>query len=226
MTLQSAFRAGLGVTSCHNSTETARRRLQRVVLAVRIDRHGERCAGMPQPGRDDRDLATYAGSRSETARKARRNGTPVTSYSAFADALLTGRPLEVATMSSSGMALVCTECGSSWIAPRRLKNSVCADSASWQRPAEASNQAVVGAVPRRRAGASCLSVSLDEFLHNDADGLGDAGIGPTYHLVKDISDLGIADSGALALLHREKQVIVSVERGSNRDLQHGKVLRR
>ena len=115
-------------------------------------------------------------------------------------------------MSSSGIALVCTECGSSWIAPRRLKNSVCADSASWQRPAEASNQAVVGAVPRRRAGASCLSVSLDEFLHNNADGLGDAGIGPTHHLVKDVSDLGVADSGAPALLHREKQVVMSVER--------------
>ena len=124
--------------------------------------------------------------------------------------LSTGRPLEVATKSSSGIAIVYTECGSSWIAPRRLKNSVCADSGSWRRPAEASNQAVVGAVPRRRAGPSCLSVSLVDFLHNDADGVGDAGIGPTYRLVNDISDLGAADSGALALLHREKQVIVSL----------------
>jgi DNA polymerase III subunit epsilon len=72
-------------------------------------------------------VAADAGSRSEKARKARRNGTPVTSYAAFANALTTGRSLSVAQMSSSGVALVCIECGSSWIASRRLTKPVCAD---------------------------------------------------------------------------------------------------
>lgn len=72
-------------------------------------------------------VAADAGSRSEKARKARRNGTPVTSYSAFADALMTGNPLSVSQMSSSGVALVCMECGDSWIASRRLSKPVCAD---------------------------------------------------------------------------------------------------
>ncbi|WP_319452491.1 exonuclease domain-containing protein [Mycobacterium sp. RTGN6] len=72
-------------------------------------------------------VAADAGSRSEKARKARRNGTPVTSYSAFANALTTGNSLPVAQMSSSGVALVCAECGDSWIASRRLTNPVCAD---------------------------------------------------------------------------------------------------
>jgi DNA polymerase-3 subunit epsilon len=72
-------------------------------------------------------VAADAGSRSEKARKARRNGTPVTSYASFADALTTGCPLSVAQMSSSGVALVCMECGASWIASRRLTKPVCAD---------------------------------------------------------------------------------------------------
>ena len=38
--------ACLGVTSCHNSTETARSGPQRVVLAVRVHRHRERRAGV------------------------------------------------------------------------------------------------------------------------------------------------------------------------------------
>ncbi|WP_319431850.1 exonuclease domain-containing protein [Mycobacterium sp. RTGN5] len=72
-------------------------------------------------------VAADAGSRSEKARKARRNGTPVTSYAAFATALATGRALAVSQMVSSGVALVCTECGDSWIASRRLSTPVCAD---------------------------------------------------------------------------------------------------
>lgn len=72
-------------------------------------------------------VAADAGSRSEKARKARRNGTPVTSYAAFAAALATGRTLAVCRMTSSGVALVCTGCGDSWIASRRLSTPVCAD---------------------------------------------------------------------------------------------------
>jgi hypothetical protein len=46
---------GLGVTTNHNPGEAAGRSVERVALGVRVDRHGEGCARVTQPRRDDGD---------------------------------------------------------------------------------------------------------------------------------------------------------------------------
>ncbi|HEV7418403.1 MAG TPA: BRCT domain-containing protein [Mycobacterium sp.] len=71
-------------------------------------------------------VAADGDSRSEKARKARQNGIPVATFSAFVDALRTGETLTVAHLSSYGLALVCVDCGDSWLAPRRARQPVCA----------------------------------------------------------------------------------------------------
>jgi DNA polymerase-3 subunit epsilon len=71
-------------------------------------------------------VAADGDSRSEKARKARQNGIPVAAFSAFVDALRTGATLTVAHLSSSGLALVCGDCGDSWLASRRVRQPLCA----------------------------------------------------------------------------------------------------
>jgi DNA polymerase III subunit epsilon len=71
-------------------------------------------------------VAADGDSRSEKARKARQNGIPVATFSAFVDALNTGRALTVAHLSSAGLALVSVDCGDSWLAPRRVSQPLCA----------------------------------------------------------------------------------------------------
>lgn len=54
-------------------------------------------------------VAADSDSRSEKARKARQDGIPVATFSAFVDALRTGGTLTVAHLSSTGVALVCVD---------------------------------------------------------------------------------------------------------------------
>ena len=57
-TVRLPLRSGLSVTDCHNSIETQRGGLQRLVLAVRVDAHRECGISVTQPRGDDRDRHT------------------------------------------------------------------------------------------------------------------------------------------------------------------------
>lgn len=93
-------------------------------------------------------VAADAGSRSGKAAKARQYGIPVTSVQAFIDAVAGGKELTVSVLSSAGVALVCGECGDSWLAPRRSSRPRCAACRSTSKPepttARAAKAAVVG----------------------------------------------------------------------------------
>jgi DNA polymerase-3 subunit epsilon len=71
-------------------------------------------------------VAADGDSRSGKARKARQNGIPVATFSAFVDAVRTGGSLTVAHLSSARLALAYVDCGDSWLAPRRVSQPVCA----------------------------------------------------------------------------------------------------
>lgn len=74
-------------------------------------------------------VAADGDSRSGKAKKARQYGIPVVAFTEFYHALGAGRPLAVAvsTPKSADIALVCVECGGSWIARRRSATPLCAD---------------------------------------------------------------------------------------------------
>jgi hypothetical protein len=71
-------------------------------------------------------VAADPASRSGKAAKARRNGTPVASVADFVEALTAGTPLPATVLSSAGVALVCVDCGDSWLAARRSATPRCA----------------------------------------------------------------------------------------------------
>lgn len=70
-------------------------------------------------------VAADPASRSGKAANARKHGVPIASVQGFLDALSDGTPLAVTRLESAGIALVCTECGDSWLAARRSSNPVC-----------------------------------------------------------------------------------------------------
>ncbi|RAV14074.1 hypothetical protein DQP57_06815 [Mycobacterium colombiense] len=64
-------------------------------------------------------------SQSSKISNARRHGTPVATLADFRHSLTTGSPLAVTRLSTAGVAQVCRECGTSWMAARRSSNPVC-----------------------------------------------------------------------------------------------------
>lgn len=66
-------------------------------------------------------------SRSGKAGKARKFGIPVASVTDFVATAGPGATLAVSQMESSGTALVCVECGASWLAPRSSSRPLCVD---------------------------------------------------------------------------------------------------
>ncbi|HWJ64595.1 MAG TPA: exonuclease domain-containing protein [Acidimicrobiales bacterium] len=72
-------------------------------------------------------VASDPASRSGKAGKARQFGIPVTSATTFLDADGPGSVLEVQRLASAGTALVCVECGASWLAARSSSRPVCHD---------------------------------------------------------------------------------------------------
>jgi DNA polymerase-3 subunit epsilon len=72
-------------------------------------------------------VAADGDSRSTKARRARQLGIPVCTFSEFVHALDNGTVVKSSRVASSGVALVCVECGSSWMAPRRTARPVCVD---------------------------------------------------------------------------------------------------
>jgi DNA polymerase-3 subunit epsilon len=72
-------------------------------------------------------VAADGDSRSAKARNARKWGIPVCTFSEFVTALECGTGVKSTCVASSGVALVCVDCGSSWMAPRRTQRSVCVE---------------------------------------------------------------------------------------------------
>ncbi|RUP33310.1 MAG: hypothetical protein EKK51_06925 [Mycolicibacterium sp.] len=70
-------------------------------------------------------IAADTASESKKVREARRLGVPVASVADYRTALRTGRPVIATKAVSNGVALVCTECGASWMAMRRSSKPVC-----------------------------------------------------------------------------------------------------
>ncbi|MBB3753671.1 DNA polymerase-3 subunit epsilon [Mycolicibacterium sp. BK634] len=70
-------------------------------------------------------VAADGDSRSVKARTARRAGHAICTFSDFVNALDTGCALQTSQMASTGVALVCVECGESWMAPRRVTRPRC-----------------------------------------------------------------------------------------------------
>lgn len=71
-------------------------------------------------------IAADTASQSSKIKAARKYGTPVAGLSDYLRALTSGQPLRVTRLTSIGVAQVCSECGSSWMAARRATNPVCA----------------------------------------------------------------------------------------------------
>jgi hypothetical protein len=69
-------------------------------------------------------VAADPGSRSGKAAKARKFGIPIASVEDFLESLDT-KLVPVSRLSSTGVALVCSRCGGSWLATRRSSRPVC-----------------------------------------------------------------------------------------------------
>lgn len=71
-------------------------------------------------------VAADPSSRSGKAAKARQHGIPIASVEAFIHAAADGTDVSVSVLSSAGVALVCVDCGDSWLASRRSSHPRCA----------------------------------------------------------------------------------------------------
>lgn len=70
-------------------------------------------------------IAADTASESTKVREARRLGVPVASVADYRAALRAGRPVMATKAVPNGTALVCIECGASWMAMRRSSRPVC-----------------------------------------------------------------------------------------------------
>jgi DNA polymerase-3 subunit epsilon len=75
-------------------------------------------------------VAADGDSRSVKARNARRLGRAICAFSDFVEALESGTTLKTSRMASTGVALVCVDCGESWMAPRRATRPKCKNCAA------------------------------------------------------------------------------------------------
>lgn len=72
-------------------------------------------------------VAADPASQSGKAAKARKFGIPIVSLEDFLAARETGTNMTATQLASAGTALVCTRCGSSWLAPRSSSTPICTD---------------------------------------------------------------------------------------------------
>lgn len=70
-------------------------------------------------------IAADIASQSAKMKAARRYGTPVAALADYRHALITGHPLPVTRLVTTGIAQVCGKCGDSWMAARRTTNAIC-----------------------------------------------------------------------------------------------------
>jgi hypothetical protein len=86
-------------------------------------------------------VAADPSTQSGKAAKARKFGTPIASVDAFLHSLTTGEPLSVTRLASAGVALVCVDCGGSWLAARQSAQPKCANCKIAATPARRSQTA-------------------------------------------------------------------------------------
>jgi ATP-dependent Lhr-like helicase len=72
-------------------------------------------------------VASDPASRSGKAGKARKFGIPVASVAAFLATTAAGDTIAVTHLESAGTALVCSECGATWLSPRASSRPLCAE---------------------------------------------------------------------------------------------------
>jgi hypothetical protein len=65
--------------------------------------------------------------RSKKGDAATKFGIPVASVEDFLIAVQTGTPLQIVRFDKAGVALVCVQCGHSWVATRRSSQPLCSD---------------------------------------------------------------------------------------------------
>jgi BRCA1 C Terminus (BRCT) domain len=118
--------AGLSVCFTGEARDADGDQFDRARQTSLAEQHGLVVAKSVTKKGPDLVVAADGDSRSEKARKARQNGIPVATFSAFVDALRTGGALTVALLASPGVALVCVDCGDSWLAPTRVSQPLCA----------------------------------------------------------------------------------------------------
>lgn len=72
-------------------------------------------------------VAADCNTRSGKATNARRYGVPIACFTDFLEALTAGVPVAAMRQARSSVALVCGDCGASWLAARRSSNPRCSD---------------------------------------------------------------------------------------------------
>ncbi|MGY4711080.1 exonuclease domain-containing protein [Mycolicibacterium sp. CBM1] len=70
-------------------------------------------------------VAADTASRSGKVEQARRFGIPIASVGDFVMAIRTNTPLDVIRLEAAGVALVCVNCGHSWVGKRRKREPLC-----------------------------------------------------------------------------------------------------
>ena len=98
-------------------------------------------------------VAADPSTQSGKAAKARKFGTPIASVVSFLRSLTTGEPLPVTRLASAGVALVCVDCGNSWLAARQSTQPKCATCKTATTPA-----------PRRQAATASTAGPTIETL--------------------------------------------------------------
>jgi DNA polymerase III subunit epsilon len=72
-------------------------------------------------------VAADTTTRSKKGDAATKFGIPVASVEDFLIAVQTGTPLQIVRFDKAGVALVCVQCGHSWVATRRSSQPLCSD---------------------------------------------------------------------------------------------------
>lgn len=97
-------------------------------------------------------VAADTNTRSAKAEKARRYGVPVAAFTDFLEALNTSSPLRATRQARNGTALVCADCGVTWLAARRSSKPHCS---SCRKTATALNTRNAGAPPPASETLTC-----------------------------------------------------------------------
>lgn len=122
-----SLESGLEICFTGSATDASGAEIDREALEALAERHGlvpkrsvtAKACGLLVVA----DVATRSG-KGDAARKF---GGPVAAVEDFLTAVETGRPLKVTRFEKAGVALVCVQCGHSWIAARRSSQPLCSD---------------------------------------------------------------------------------------------------
>ncbi|MBN3511475.1 DUF2510 domain-containing protein [Mycolicibacterium septicum] len=118
--------SGLSVCFTGSATDSSGNEIDRTDLELLTVRNGLVVGDSVTAKGCDLVVAADTTTRSRKADQARRFGIPVASIHDFLQTVGTSQPLPVVRLEHIGVALICTNCGDSWIAKRRSRESLCA----------------------------------------------------------------------------------------------------